>query len=125
MVVEGLSIRVYLDRDVTKKLAEDLRSRGFAALSTQEAGMDRARDREQLEFAVAEQRAILTYNISDFAALHREWQEGEKEHWGIIISEQFPDKRYGELLRRILKLLDTLAADEIRGTLRTLAEFKA
>ena len=99
MVVEGLSIRLYLDRDVTKKLAEDLRSRGFAALSTQEAGMDRAREREQLECAVGEQRAIVTYNISDFAALH--------------------------LLRRTLKLLNTLAGDERRGTLRTLAEFKA
>jgi hypothetical protein len=105
-------------------LAEDLRSRGFDALSTQEARMDRASDREQIEFAFGEQRAIFTYNISDFAALHREWHEGAKEHWGIIISEQFPDKRYGELLRRILNLLDALAADEIRGTLRNLAEFK-
>jgi len=124
MAIEGLSIRLYLDRDVTKKLAKDLRNRGFDTLSTQEAKMDRASDREQLEFAAGQQRAILTYNISDYAALHREWKGAGKKHGGIIISEQFPDKRYGELLRRTLKLLDTLTADELRGTLRNLAEFK-
>lgn len=124
MAVEGLSIRLYLDRDVTKKLAVDLRNRRFDALSTQEAKMDRASDREQLEFAARQQRAILTYNISDYASLHREWKGAGKEHWGIIISEQFPVKRYGELLKRTLRLLDALTADELRGTLRHLAEFK-
>lgn len=38
--------------------------------------------------------------------------------------EQFPNKQYGELLRRTLNLLDTLTANEIKGTFRNLAEFK-
>lgn len=124
MVMESLTIRLYLDRDVTKKLAEDLCKRGFDVLSTQQAGLDQASDREQLEFARGQQRVILTYNISDFVALHREWQQAGKEHWGIVISEQFPNKRYGELLKRTLNLLDAVTANEIKGTFRNLAEFK-
>lgn len=124
MAIEGLSIRLYLDRDVTKKLAADLRNRGFDALSTQQAGMNQVSDQTQLEFACSRKRAILTYNISDYAALHRKWRKAGKEHWGIIISQQFPDKKYGELLKRTLKLLDSLTADEVQGTLRHLAEFK-
>jgi hypothetical protein len=42
-------------------------------------------------------------NARDFASLHREWLEGGRSHFGILI---IPQQRYstGEIVRRILRL---------------------
>lgn len=45
--------------------AKTLRERGFDALTTAEVGMLGKSDPEQLEFAAAQGRAILTYNVRD------------------------------------------------------------
>jgi hypothetical protein len=47
------------------------------------------------------------------------YQEG-REHSGVIVTNQIP---LGEMLRRTLRLLNTLTADEIRNQLRHLGEF--
>lgn len=85
---ESLFVRLYLDRHIKKQLALDLRSRGFDVLPTEEAGMDTALDEAQLDFATKENRAILTFNIRDFAALHQEWTAAGRPHAGIIVSQQ-------------------------------------
>ena len=70
---ETLFVRLFLDRHIKKQLAIDLRERGFDVLLTEEAGMDTAADEELLAFAAKENRAILTFNIRDFAPLHEQW----------------------------------------------------
>jgi predicted nuclease of predicted toxin-antitoxin system len=70
---EQLFIRLYVDRHIKTQLASDLRLQGYDVRTTQEVGMDTAGDEEQLAFATAENRAILTFNIRDFAPLHHEW----------------------------------------------------
>jgi len=115
-----LSIRLYLDEHIPLKLAETLRERGHDAVHTYEVGMGGASDEEQIEFAVQEGRTILTYNIKHFAQLHRRCWETGHEPCGIVVSDELP---FGELLSRILKLLDTVTAQEMRGQLRFLSEF--
>src|SRR5690348_6310955 len=63
---ERLFVRLYLDRHVMTQLAVDLRGRGYDVMTTQEAARDTASDEDQLVFATAEGRAILTFNIRDF-----------------------------------------------------------
>lgn len=48
-------------------VARILRGRGFDAVSANEAGHGQASDREQLDFAVAGRRALVTFNVADFA----------------------------------------------------------
>jgi predicted nuclease of predicted toxin-antitoxin system len=124
VAIEGLSIRLYLDHNVNARLASDLRARGFDAITTYEAGNATKSDEEQLAYATAQGHIILTFNISDFSKLDQQWHEVGKEHAGIVISEELAGSRYGELLRRALRLLNTVTAEEMRGTLRNLAEFK-
>jgi|GEM_PF-2699275 len=69
----------------------------------------------------SEHRAILTFNVGDFAILHEQYMTEGKEHWGIILSNREP---IGELLRRILRLLNSASADELRNQIRWLNEFK-
>jgi predicted nuclease of predicted toxin-antitoxin system len=122
---EPLFIRLYLDRHIKLRLAEDLRASGYDVRTTQEAGMDTATDEEQLLYATGELRAILTFNIRDFAPLHEEWTTAGRTHGGIIVSRQLGSREYGLLLSRMVRLLDQLTAEEMRGNLVHLEQFKA
>lgn len=121
---ETLFIRLYLDRHITARLAKDLRERGFDVLTTEEAGKDRASDEEQLARATADSRAILTFNICDFAPLHELWRMDERSHAGIIVSQQLGSRQYGLLLQRMLRLLDHFTAEEIVNNFVHLELFK-
>jgi predicted nuclease of predicted toxin-antitoxin system len=122
--LESLFVRVYLDRHIMTRLALDLRGRGFEALTTQEAGKDTAPDEEQLAFATAERRAILTFNIRDFAPLHEQWQATGRPHAGIIVSQQIGSRQYGVLLHRMLRLLNHFSAEEMVSNFVHLEQFK-
>ena len=47
-----------------------------------------------------------------------------REHAGIVISEQMSQRRFGELLRRVLRLLDALTAEEMHNRIVFLHQFK-
>ena len=61
---EPLFVRLYFDRHIMARLAVAQRGRGFDVLRTEDAGNDTASDEEQLAFATAENRALLT-SVSD------------------------------------------------------------
>ena len=122
--LEALFVRLYFDRHIMARLAVDLRGRGFDVLTTEEAGKDTATDEEQLAFATAENRAIFTFNIRDFAPLHEAWQAVGRPHAGIIVSQQLGSREYGVLLQRMLRLLNQLTREEMVGNLVHLEQFK-
>jgi predicted nuclease of predicted toxin-antitoxin system len=119
-------IRLLIDEDVSKgpQLASALRRRGFDVVAVQEVGRIGLTDQEQLDYAVAEGRTFLTFNIKDFVRYAREWYEARREHPGIIVSAHLTGRQFGELLRCTLNLLNTLTAEEMRNTIRFLQEFK-
>ncbi len=121
---EGLFLRLYFDRHIMTRLADDLRNRGHDVLRTEEAGLDTATDEQQLAFAAGEGRAILTFNIRDFAPLHNEWMAAGRSHAGIIVSRQLGSRQYGLLLLRVLQLLNHDTADEMTGSIVHLEQFK-
>ena len=116
-----LYVTLYTDADVHGKLAEQIRARGFDAISADEAGNKRLDDLEQLEYAASKERALFTHNARDFEPLTKEYWNAGKDHFGIVVSRKLP---IGELLRRILKMLDTLDADQMKNSYRDLGEFK-
>ncbi len=124
MNVHALYIALYCDEDVLEGIAEALRQRGYDAVSAAEAGMLERSDAEQFEYAVRHRRAILTYNASDYVCLANAWFSAGKEHDGVIISQQFSKRQFGELLRRLLNLLDTLTREKMRNQVIALQSFK-
>jgi predicted nuclease of predicted toxin-antitoxin system len=122
--LESLFVRLYFDRHIMTRLAIDLRGRGYEVLTTEEAGKDTASDEEQLAFATAENRAILTFNIRDLAPLHEAWQAAARPHAGIIVSQQLGSRQYGLLLARMLRLLNQFTAEEMVGNFVHLEQFK-
>ena len=124
MTGERLFVSIYTDEDVTDRLAELLRERGFVAATTGEWGMTGATDEEQLEAAGERGYALLTFNRDDFVRLARRWIEEGREHGGIVISAQLGRRGVGELLRMVLNLLDSVPADEMWNTVRQLQSYR-
>jgi predicted nuclease of predicted toxin-antitoxin system len=122
--LEALFARLYFDRHIMRRLAVDLRTRGYDVLTTEEAGKDTASDEEQLAFATMERRALVTFNIRDFAPLHELWQTASLSHAGIIVSQQLGGRQYGLLLQRMQRLLDHFTAEEMIGNFVHLELFK-
>ncbi len=115
-----LFITLYADEDVHKSFAKEIRRHGFDAISADEEEQREVSDEKQLEYATSLRRALLTHNRQDFAPLHEKWLREGREHAGIILSTQIP---LGELLRRTLRLLDKVTADDMRNNLRHLNDF--
>jgi hypothetical protein len=119
-----LFIALYTDEDVTSDLAPALRRRGYTTESAAEAGNIGVPDEAQLTYAAERGMAILTYNAQDFIPLARDWHSIGREHSGIVISEQFSQRQFGELLRRVLRLLDSVTADEMYNQIVFLQQFQ-
>lgn len=110
----ALFIRLYLDEDIFKDVAQALRMRGFDAVSVHELGRQGFSDTEQLDYAATESRAVFSFNAVDYLALHREYRSSAKAHAGIIVSKQLP---ISEVIRRLLKLLNSVTATEMQNQL--------
>jgi predicted nuclease of predicted toxin-antitoxin system len=103
-------VKFYIDEDITSALARTLRARGFDAIAVSDVGRKSMDDIEQLAFAIAEQRTLMTYNIGDFRVLASQLALNQETHYGIVVSNHLP---FGELLRRVVNLLRTRTAEEM------------
>ena len=110
-----LFIELYLDEDVDVTIATLLRARGFHAITTQEAGQTGSDDARQLAYAVSRQLTLLTHNRIDFERLAETYFNSGKHHYGIIIAVRRPPY---EILHRLLIILNTVTADEMKDQLR-------
>ena len=80
--------KLYLNEHLSPRLATQLRSYGFDVTSSHGARMLSSDDEEQLALSASEQRAIVTFNFSDYVELHESYIESAKEHWGIILQRR-------------------------------------
>lgn len=110
-----LFIEFYLDEDVSVLIADLVRARGFAASTTQESGQLGSSDVGQLEYAIAQRKALLTHNRADFEHSARQYFSTGRSHYGIIIAVRRPPY---EIVRRLLTILNQVAADEMQNQLR-------
>jgi hypothetical protein len=106
-------LRLYVDEDAGENAVVDgLRARGVDVLTTVEANRCGTTDADQLAFAIQQGRSIYTFNVGDFALLHREHIQQGIDHAGIIV---VPDQRcsVGEKIRRLAGFLCKVTAEEM------------
>jgi uncharacterized protein with PIN domain len=94
-------ISFYLDEHIHGAVAEGLRRRGANVLTVQEAGRTGLSDAEQLSFAQAEQRVIVTMD-SDFLSI----AEKGAAHAGIAYAN--PRRLIGDLIGALMLISDVL-----------------
>lgn len=98
-------IRFYLDEHIPKAIADGLRRRGVDVLTVQEAGRTGLPDSEQLAFAFAQGRVLLTMD-SDFLVLAR-----QSTHAGIAYVT--PSRSVGAVIGSVMLLFDVLTSDDM------------
>ena len=97
-------MKLYLDEDISPKVAVILRKKGMDALSAHETGMLEASDEEQLAFAAADERAMVTRNRDDFITLTVQFFESLKPHNGlIIVPHTIPGSEFSKLAALLVK----------------------
>jgi hypothetical protein len=112
-----MKLRLFFDEDVHAALAGALRKRGYDAVLALEEKRLGLSDEAQLIFSTEQNRCLVTFNVGDFVRLHNRWVAAGREHAGIIVSKQLP---VGEMLRRLLSLLQKEDGDSMRGQVRFL-----
>lgn len=110
-----LFIELYLDEDVSVLIADLLRSRGFVATTTQEAGNLGCADSRQLEYAANHRKALLTHNRADFELLAQKYFSEGRPHSGIVIAVR---RSPIEIARRLLRILNSVTSDEMENQIR-------
>lgn len=113
-------IALYLDEDVPEAVAFALRLRGYDVLTVKEAGRKGLTDPEQLAYAHASGRILLTHNTADFCQLHKASLSNGGEHSGIIVAKQRP---IGILLKGLLHLLSRLTPETSKNQLIWLSDW--
>ena len=83
-------------------------------------GTTRLKNSQHLEYAASHQMTLVTHNRDDYVVLAQEYERTGRDHYGIVVAKQLP---IGELRRLLLRLLDSVTADEIKNNFRFLSDF--
>ena len=99
-----------------------LRSRNVDVLTVADVNMLNRSDEEQLDWARQNGRVIFSFNTKDFYRLHTMLIEEGLSHGGIILA---PQQRYsiGDLMRGVLKLINTKSSVEMQGKLEFISHW--
>jgi predicted nuclease of predicted toxin-antitoxin system len=107
-------VKFHTDENVSQAVAQGLRNRGLDVTTTQDVGLQRARDEDQLAFALQESRAMVTHD-ADMLRLAR----AGASHAGIAYCH-VQKYRVGELIRRLLALSARLSQEAMRDRIEFL-----
>ncbi len=102
------AIQFHLDEHIHGAIADALRRRGIDVSTTAEADLTGAADEEQLDFALSQDRVIVTHD-HDFLRLH---QQGVP-HAGIAYCHQ-GQHSVGDLLRTLILIFEHLTPEDMR-----------
>jgi hypothetical protein len=89
--------RFYTNENFPEPAVEKLREMGHDVLTTHMSGNSGLAipDEAVLEFAISEQRILVTLNRQDFIRLHKK----NADHWGVVVCTFDPD--FASLAERI------------------------
>lgn len=97
-------MKYYLDEDLSPKIAEILRKNGLDAISAHDVGMIQVLDQEQLDYAAAHARCLVTRNRNDFIALTVQFFNEHRRHFGlVVVPHSFPGDRCNLIAKALAK----------------------
>ena len=116
-----MTIRLYFDEDsMWHALIIALRARGVDVQTALEATMIERADEAHLAFATAQGRVLCSFNVGDFYRLHTSYMAQHTSHTGIVLARQ-QQYSVGEYMRRLLRLMAHLTAEEMHNRVEFLS----
>lgn len=113
--------RLYLDHDVSLRLALPLREAGHDVITARDAQLVHATDDEHLLAAAQQRCVLLTHNRKDYVLLHDAWRRWPgawgvtaPAHTGILVLDHRPER---ELAAAVGAILTSRAPAPLDGTL--------
>jgi hypothetical protein len=107
------AIRWYLDEDsVAESLVRALRARGMDVRTALDDRMIGRSDEEQLHWAAANGRVLVSFNVGDFYRLHTAGLSKGEQHAGIVLVQQ-RRRGVGSYLQGFLRLAAARSAEEM------------
>ena len=108
-------MKLLLDAMFSDRIADQLRQRGHDVLAaTERSDLLKLPDPDLFAAAQAEQRAVVTNDVTDFIALDRLYRQQGRAHYGLIFTS---DRRFhrsregiGQLVLALDVFLDTASA---------------
>jgi cation transport regulator ChaC len=116
-----VTIRLYFDEDsMWHALVHALRARAIDVQTALEAAMIEHTDEDHLAFATAQNRVLCSFNVGDFYRLHMRYMAEHQSHAGIVLARQ-QQYSVGEYMRRLLRLMTHLTAEEMQNRVEFLS----
>jgi predicted nuclease of predicted toxin-antitoxin system len=110
-------MKILLDEDVSYRLAELLRAKGFDVTSVLEVRLQGEPDPAVWRWAIGDGRVLVTYNTRDFLTLAVAFYQAGIRHPGLVVisSKSIPQGAFGAKLLALERLLkdDPDLADQI------------
>jgi hypothetical protein len=119
-----MKIRLYIDEDaMAESLVQALIDRGVDVTTANLENMVFQPDPVHLAYATSLGRVLYSFNVGDYCQLHSEWLSTDRLHSGIIVASQ---KKFsiGEQMRRLLRIMNTLSAEEMTNNLEFLGRWE-
>lgn len=102
-------MKLVLDEHLSPTIAERLRAEGHDVVAAEGVGLRQRPDEEVFEWAVANQRALVTRNLRDFRPIHARYLSSGLEHFGLVLVPgrySLARAGFGQLTRALGNLLE-------------------
>ena len=106
-------MKIYCDENIESAIVEGLRRRGIEVVSVRDTGDLGKSDEYHLKRASELEAVILTHDV-DFLRMAHQWQQGGKEHKGILYAHPL-DLSLGECIRLVELVTQVLTEGEMKN----------
>ena len=103
-------MKLALDHHYSPTIAHELRAGGHDVVAAIERGWEALADEALLDACQGEQRALLTNNVADFAAIARRCAPQGRQHHGLIFTSDASMPRSRGTIGHYVTSLDALLA---------------